>query len=485
MRRIAVAVVGALISTAPLVADQFLPPYLSIADKQGPATANSAPFIGPAPSNANEPSLGKETQQAPLKNDETSSKPALETSDFDLTKNQPAEIQPFAKPPFVNGAMAPPQSNFSALSVSPAGFRFWAGSEALLWGEKNEHLPANVVTTGLTTDAVPGALGQPNTLGLSGPGNVNFGPFAGVRLFGGTWLDPQQILGVEASGFVLQQQGQGFTFNSTVGGNPLLALRHLDAFTGMSDAFVIAAPSARSGGIAVQSTSQLWGADAHLLHTFLWTPCFRLVGLFGFRYLDLSEGLSIQTRTMGIDGSAVSFLGQPFAAPAYELTADRFHARSQFFGGQVGVRGEYYFSHFFVSATGKLALGQTDEVVNALGVSTLQIGNTPLLSAAGGLFALPSNSGHFVNPDFGIVPELQLKGGVLLTRWLRATIGYNVLFWNRVQRAGDSLDLSVDNRQVPTSPSYQAGVIGHSPQPMFNTSSFWVQGLTLGLEFTY
>lgn len=210
-----------------------------------------------------------------------------------------------------------------------------------------------------------------------------------------------------------------------------------------------------------------------------------MVGLFGFRYLDLSEALASQTRKMALDSSPISFLGQNFATPAFDMTADQFHARSQFFGGQVGVRSEFYFSHFFVAATSKLAVGRTDEVMNALGVSTLQIGTTPSMKTAGGLFALPSNSGHFVNPDLGIVPELQLKGGVLLTRWLRATIGYDVLYWSRVLRAGDTLNLTEDPRQVPSSPSYQAGVIGHSPQPMFNTSSFWVQGLTLSLEFTY
>ncbi|HTV57024.1 MAG TPA: BBP7 family outer membrane beta-barrel protein [Terriglobia bacterium] len=381
--------------------------------------------------------------------------------------------------------MAQAISGFPFLPESPAGYRFWAGAEALLWWEKDEHLPANLVTSGLPTDAVPGALGQPNTLGLSGPGNVNFGPFAGLRLFAGAWLDPQQILGVEAGGFVLQEQGQGFNFNSTVGGNPLLALRHFDAASGAQDAFVIASPSSSTGGIAVQTDSQLWGADANVLHTFFWTRSFRLVGLFGFRYLDLSEALSIQTRSMAISGSAVSFLGQSFAAPSYDLTADRFNARNQFFGGQVGLRSEYYFSHFFVAAIGKLAVGQTDEVRNALGVSTLQIGTTPVQSTAGGLFAVPSNSGHFVNEDLGIVPELQLKGGVLLTRWLRATIGYDVLYWSRVLRASDTLDLTVDTRQVPTSPAYQPGVAVHSPSAMFNPSSFWVQGLTLGLEFTY
>jgi hypothetical protein len=397
----------------------------------------------------------------------------------------PAAIQPVMGPPSAGMAGPPQADGFSAFPLSPAGYRFWLGAETLLWWEKKEQLPANLVTTGLSTDAVPGALGQPNTLGLSGPGKFDYGPFTGMRLFAGAWLDPHQILGVDAGGFVLEDRGQGFAFHSTVGGNPLLALRRLDALTGAANAFVIAAPAASSGGIAVRTDSQLWGADANLLHTCYWSPSFRLVGLFGFRYLDLSEALSVQTRRMALDGSTVSFLGQRFAAPAFELTADRFHARSQFFGGQAGLRGEYYFSHFFVAAAGKLALGRTNEAMHALGISTLQIGSAPLLSTAGGLFALPSNSGHFVNQDFGIIPELQLKGGVLLTRWLRATIGYDILYWSRVLRAGDTLDLTVDNRQVPTSPSFQAGVVGHSPQPAFPTGSFWVQGLTFGLEFTY
>ncbi len=388
-------------------------------------------------------------------------------------------------PPFIGGGMTQSISGFSALSVSPAGCHFWAGVETLLWWEKKESLPANLVTSGLPTDAVPGALGQPNTVGLSGGGNVQFNPFAGSRLFAGVWLDPQQIIGIESSAFVLQEQGQGSSFNSTIGGNPLLALRYFNAATGEQDAFVIASPSTKSGGIATQTSSQLWGADVNVLHAFWWGNGFHLVGLLGFRYLDLSEALSIQTRTMALGNSPISFLGRNFATPAFDLTADRFHARSHFFGGQVGVRGEYYFSHFFVAATGKLAIGRTDEVINALGVSTLQIGTTPLLKTAGGLLALPSNSGQFVNQDFGIVPELQLKTGVLLTRWLRATIGYDVLYWSRVLRAGGTLNLTEDPRQVPTSPSFQADAAGHAPHPIFNPSSFWVQGLTLALEFTY
>jgi hypothetical protein len=395
-----------------------------------------------------------------------------------------------AQPPHFDTATPQLTDPYPAYPISPASYSFWFGGETLLWWEKSAALPANLVTGGLPTDAVPGALGQANTLGLSGPGRVDYGAFAGLRLFAGVWLDPQQNIGVDASGFVLENRGQGLAFNSTAGGNPLLALRSVDAVNGTPNAFVLASPGingvgAFAGGIALHTDSQLWGTDANVLHAFFTSNCFRVVGLFGFRYLDLSEGLSLQTHKLALDNSTVSFLGQSFAAPALALTADQFYARSQFFGGQLGLRGEYYFSHFFVAASGKLALGQTDEVRNALGVSTLQLGSAPPRMATGGLFALPNNSGHFVNQDFGIVPELQLKGGVLLTRWLRATIGYDFLYWSRVVRAVDALDLNVDARQVPTSPSFQSGIAAHAPQPTFTPSSFWVQGLTLGLELTY
>jgi hypothetical protein len=305
-------------------------------------------------------------------------------------------------------------------------------------------------------------------------------------------LDPQQILGLDATGFVLQNRGWIFDFNSTPGGNPLLALRHLDAPGGPEDAFVITSPSAVAsiggpfaGGVAVETHSQLWGTDENILHALCWGRNFYLVGLIGFRYLDLSESVAVLTRRNAIDGSALTFLGGSFGAPGFELTNDRFNARSQFFGGQFGLRGQYYFSHFFVAASGKLALGRTDEVANVFGVSTIQPGNGPPQTVAGGLFALASNSGRSLNQDFGVVPEVEVKGGVLLTRWLRAMVGYDFLYWSRVLRAGDTIDLAVDARQAPTSTSFQAGTTAVIPRTTLNPSSFWVQGLTLGLELTF
>jgi hypothetical protein len=204
------------------------------------------------------------------------------------------------------------------------------------------------------------------------------------------------------------------------------------------------------------------------------------------RYLDLSESVNLMTRKGATGTSSVSFLGRSFVAPAFELTDDSFHGRSQFFGGQVGLQGEYFFlTRLFVGFAGKLAVGRTDEVSSALGTSTLQARNTPPQTAAGGLYALPSNSGRFVNQDLAWVPQVQLRGGVLIMPWLRATVGYDFLYWSRVLRPGDQIDLVVDPRQVPTDPAYRAGTVTGYPRPMTNHSDFWAQGFNVGLELAF
>jgi hypothetical protein len=367
----------------------------------------------------------------------------------------------------------------------------WAGVEALWWWEKKQPLPANLVTTGLASDTRPGALGQPNTVVVFGPGGVSYGAFSGLRAFAGVWLDAHRILGLDVSGFVLEDRGSAFGISSTPGGNPLLAVRHLDVPTGTPDAFLIATPGNGgsvgpfAGGVAVRTESQLWGIDQNVLHAFCWSPCFHLVGLTGFRYLDLNDSVTILTRKNALGSSAALFLGNSYPAPALELTSDHFRGRNQFFGGQMGLQAEWFFNRFFLGLTGKLALGQTDEVTNVLGISTMQPQNARPLTASGGLFALPGNSGRFRNRDFGVVPEVQVQGGVQLAPWCRVTIGYDFLYWSRVLRPGEQIDLTVDSRQVPTDPAFKAGTTAGPPRPLANRTDFWAQGLTLGLAFSY
>jgi hypothetical protein len=360
-----------------------------------------------------------------------------------------------------------------------------------VWWVRRAPLPADLITTGSPADHIPGALGQPNTQAVFATPGTEFPTAAGARVLAGFWVDDHHVFGLDGSAFVLGRQRFGFDVNSRSTGAPLLAFRHLDP-SGAEDAFPITAPVVKgatvgpfTGGAGFLTDTHLWGADGSAVHALYWSPGFRVVLATGLRYLDLTENLTIQSRKVATGSSSVTFLGSRFAAPAFTLTDDSFHAHDQFLGGQVGLRVEWFYRQLFLGASASAAVGRSDDSSGVLGLSTLQPRNAPPQTAAGGLYALPTNSGHFTDGEWGVVPEVQLRAGYQATPWLRVTVGYEFLYWSRVVRPGDQLDLVVDAHQVPTDPSYKAGTPVTFPRPLFQTSGFWAHGLICGLEITY
>ena len=107
----------------------------------------------------------------------------------------------------------------------------------------------------------------------------------------------------------------------------------------------------------------------------------------------------------------------------------------------------------------------------------------------GGLLALNSNSGHFTRNRFSVVPEVRMTVGYQVTDWMKATVGYNCLVWSNVVRPGDQIDRGVDIRQIPrfVAPGDPVTPLPQRAGPIvpFRESTYWAQGLTLGLEFSY
>jgi hypothetical protein len=351
--------------------------------------------------------------------------------------------------------------------------------------------------------------------------DLDAGFSAGFRGSLGMWFDEQQFIGLESTGFLLGENGKQFSVSSHSTVGPLLALTNYNQ-TGAAGVFLIAAPAGQSsslppapsrgaiiingelvgptgniippatvqaaflsGGIRIHSGSQLWGTDTNFIHAFIWTPDFHLVGLAGVRYLDLDENISIGTDRAGNGTSALTFLGTDVGSQAIVVTEDAFHTRDQFVGGQLGLRTDYIFDRCFVGMSTLLAFGGTEETASIHGTTALFTPRSSPLPANGGLYALPSNSGQFRRDDFGFVPEIQVRGGVLLTPWCKLTVSYDFLYWSRVARPGNQIDLEVDARQVPTSASFTATAAPTSPGTSVDRTSFWMQGITLGLEFTY
>jgi hypothetical protein len=114
------------------------------------------------------------------------------------------------------------------------------------------------------------------------------------------------------------------------------------------------------------------------------------------------------------------------------------------------------------------------------------VANRPTQSAAGGVLALPTNSGSFSSSHFGIIPEANIQLSFQLNRSIRFFAGYDFLMWNSVARPGDALNNVIDSRQIPTSGTFTGGVTYNGPgAPSFVTRSFIAQGLFAGVEFGF
>jgi len=356
-------------------------------------------------------------------------------------------------------------------------------------------MPLELVTTGPFTGGLDGAFGTPGTTSLFGPTTFHYGPASGMRFAAGYWFDC--MFGVEATGFWLEQRTSNFTASSD--GSQVIAMPVIDAFTGKDFRFTIAAPDLRSGSISVASTTQLFGAELNGLVNLYQDNNFRLTGLYGFRWVELNESVVItgnsKALTNGLGDDNIIFNGAPLVNSS-NAVVDSFGTRNSFYGFNLGARAEWTSGDWYVSATLKAAIGDSHEVISNSGYTTAVIGpgNGALSGTTGsypyGRLVGPSNSGTFSRDAFAVVPEAEFKIGYQLTRYLKGYVGYNFMYLSNVVRPGDQISQVIDTRGSSTAESpfhaFTPGFTGTvAPTVPFLSSSFWAQGITAGLIFSY
>ena len=158
---------------------------------------------------------------------------------------------------------------------------------------------------------------------------------------------------------------------------------------------------------------------------------------------------------------------------------------NSFYGAQAGLSGSYHRGPWTADLRGQLALGSTYQSLRIDGNEQI-IQPTGTLSSQGGLLALPSNIGSHHHATFSVVPEVALTVGYQVNPNVRVFVGYDVLYWTGVARAGEQIDPALDVTKIPFFNS--AGLPpapGNHPQVVFRESDFWAQGLLVGVQFTY
>lgn len=353
-------------------------------------------------------------------------------------------------------------------AIAPSGGLFWAEADVLGWSVKGDRLPPLVTTSPVGAQGLPGALGFPATTVLFGDSSVNGAWRPGGRLQAGYWFDPSRSRGVEASVFGLGDISTNFN-----AGSGIIARPFFNTLINAQDAIIVAFPGVTNGNIAINETSRFYGAGALYRQDIGTWANMRVSALIGYRYLHVSDDLSIATQTTVLGGGFIP-AGTVFAVN------DSFRAGNDFHGVDLGLAGHWQRDRWTLEWRGKVALGGNISNSNVNGANAITLGGVTT-SSAGGMLALSSNSGSTSQTRFAVVPELSLKAGYQIAPQWRLFAGYDVLYWTDVQRAGGLIDLTVNPSLIPPGPP--GGPL--RPMPVFNTSSLWAQGFSFGVRYGY
>ena len=351
------------------------------------------------------------------------------------------------------------------MQVEPDRSRIYGGVEYLNWWMKKGNFPA-LVTNGDPADAPPGALGQPGT-NIIYSDRVGSNGFSGARLNLGLWFDAEQTWAIEHNYFLFGQRHVNFSTGHS--GDPsatnTLNVPFFNADTGFEDALQIGVPGVQSGAITVVTALRFDGAEANLRARLAQGNDYRVFLLGGFRYLSLVESLDLSAASAAV-------------APPVGVTssfADRFATSNRFYGGQVGMGGEFTREEWVLNLHAKLGFGSMTQKVSINGSTTTvdPVAGT-MTTTPGGFFAAPSNSGDFTRTRFALVPEMGVNLGYRLTPHVTATVGYTFLYISSVVRPSDQIDRGVNIAPPNSRPAFS-----------LNSTDFWTQGVNLGFEIRF
>ncbi len=352
----------------------------------------------------------------------------------------------------------------------PSFGRLRVRGEYLLWWTQGSRVGPLVTTSPTGTPRnQAGVLGQDTSI-LFGDTGLTDEARSGGRITMTWWLQPDQCSGIEATYLGLGKETT--RYRATSDGDPILARPFFSVRNGVQDSRLIAFQDVGNGSISVDATTELQGIEVLMRRALIRQGGMRIDGLLGWRFNRLDDDLLIAESTVSTD---------PLTSGTIIDLFDRFETRNHFHGAELGVSFEERYCRWSLEMLMKLAFGNTHSQAVIGGSTTTTVPGQEPLTSTGGLLALPTNIGVFQQNHFSMVPELGITLGYDLTRRLRATFGYTLIYWSRVARAGDQIDFDVNDSQ------FSGGALDGAPRPEFSwkTTDFWAQGMNFGLDYRF
>ncbi len=353
----------------------------------------------------------------------------------------------------------------------------WIEADYLYWWIKNSPASDVLITEGvLLSDQTP----------VLGGKSVHTGPRSGAKLSAGHTFDSRGVFGIEGGYLFLCNQSKIKSVKSSgKAGSPFLVLPFYNPTIPGEDATYIAQSVTLqdvppfSGVATVKVANSMQDAELNASFTVV-KNChgldFQVLG--GFFWWNFNEKFTFSTSSPYIDVPGSVF-----------KTEDHFRAHNNFYGGQVGFKGEYVWSRLSLSLKAQIALGGMNSHLNIQGqlITNDYDDNGPLQSFGAGYFALPTNEGHFSKTNFSIIPQASTQVGLRIIKGLHCKVGYTFLYATKVMWANNQIDDTINPTQAPAiTGDTSTTVVGpKDPKVLYKTAQFWVQGITAGLEYQF
>jgi len=352
--------------------------------------------------------------------------------------------------------------------------------EYLAWNMSGMHLPALVTSSpNGTLRPQAGVLGTPGVTTLFGDEAVNDTMRSGGRITFGAWLDQCRRNALEFDYFVLSDGTDNFVADSN--GDPILARPFFNALTGRESAELVAFPNTITGSVAVDTLTRFHGGGVRVRHLLccgedcgpsLLSPvpqpgAYRYEVLMGYRALSLEDGVVISEDLTAITPPGTFFL------------QDSFQTTNQFNGFDLGMAMQWRRGRWTTDLQSRVAFGNTHSTVSIRGNTQIN-GGGGVQNLNGGLLAQRTNIGDYSQDSFSVVPEIGLSLGYDLTPNIRVLVGYSLIYWSRVARAGDQISLDVNPNLIPPEAVPFSGPL--RPAFSFVETDFWAYGLNAGIE---
>ena len=323
-------------------------------------------------------------------------------------------------PPAANGfSIGPPP--IEAQVEPPFIPCVWGNIQYMLFWAKKPPVSAPLATTGSFNDAVPGAIGQPNTVVGAG-GDVEYGTMSAARVEVGMWLNYDRCIGIEGSVLRTENKTLGFNAASTQPTDPPIFIPFRNGTTGKEGANLIASPvGALTGSFSQVNTFQFGTADLNGVLNLSRSDCCETDFLLGVRYMKLEESLGVTTTSTNSNRTTTKF--------------DDFFSRDEYYGGQFGGRVCFRSDRCYLNTTALIGLGemtQTVDVAGLTGVNNATTGAAIGKSVIGGNFTRASNIRHEQRDELSIAPSFQIKGGINLSTNMTLFAAYDFMYWTQV-----------------------------------------------------